>query len=138
MPVFLHLPIKKNLFGPGVWAVGCFTVCISLFLSAQLYSSPHSTALHPLLPFVSLPLDTPLNLSFTLHLSALLSLPPHSQACTQTHKCNLSTYRHINVPFCHWTFFNSSVSPPPTCSFPFGLYLPPSLPIYPEIIPSGL
>lgn len=98
IPVFLS-STNKTTVASNIWswcAGYCwlfYYLCISLCLSAQLYSSPHSASVHPLLPSLSLPLFTPLNLSFTLHISPHFSLPT-------THTCiNMHTHLHLNIQF---------------------------------------
>lgn len=117
IPVFLS-STNKTTVASNIWSwcVGyCwlfYYLCISLCLSAQLYSSPHSASVHPLLPSLSLPLFTPLKLSFTLHLSPHFSLPT-------THTCiNMHTHLHFNIQFAitivFFVFFLPSHSPPST------------------------
>lgn len=118
-------------------SVGCcwlfYCLCMSLCLSAQLYSSPHSAAVHPLLPSLSLPLFTPPILSFTLR------TPPHSFSPIPPDTC---TYIHIKHTYSEASslpvqlfLFSLILFLPHLFFFPASLYHPPSLPHLPDITP---
>lgn len=105
IPVFI-LSTNKTTVASSIWSwcVGCcclfYYLCISLRLSAQLYSFPHCACVHPLLPSLSLPLFTPLNLSFTLHppfsLPALF-IHTYIRTSIKMHRQTWALYEHTHT-----------------------------------------
>lgn len=91
------------------WSVGCcwlfYCLCMSLCLSAQLYSSPHSAAVRPHLPLLSLSpsVYATESLIYSAHPSTPFSPtapPTHTHAHTYT-----SSALRVKHRVCHYSYF---------------------------------